>query len=160
MRNSQNKVDSVFVLMVFCVFAVSVFLVLMLSGSTYANMVDISSTGQDERIALSYIRTRVRNADEAGSISISDFNGLSALTLSEEFGGINFVTLIYLYNGWVHELFFEEGLDFRPENGTALIRSNSLNFEFVENGLIRVATDYASFLLLPRSTVAIGEVAS
>lgn len=158
MRSSGNKVDSVFVLMTFCVFAVSVFLVLMLSGSTYGNMINISQEGQNERIALSYIRTKVRSTDSAGSISVGHFNGLAALTLEEVFGESTFVTYIYLYNGWVHELFHEEGQNFRPEDGVAIIRTDSLDFEVIDNSLIRASTDFASLLIFPRSVEAGGEV--
>jgi len=158
MRNSANKVDSVFVLMVFCVFALSVFLVLMLSGGTYANMVDLSTEGQNERIALSYIRTKVRNADSTGGISVREFSANQALALEEVFGETVFVTYIYLFDGWLHELFHEEGLVFGPEDGRAIIRADSLNFELMDSGLIRVSTQYASLLIFPRSTVAEGEV--
>ncbi|MCL2565022.1 MAG: DUF4860 domain-containing protein [Defluviitaleaceae bacterium] len=150
-NHKNNKVDNVFVLMVFCMFALSVFLVLMLGGSIYGNMIDASIEGQNERIALSYISTKIRSIDTADSISISDFNGLRALTLSEVIDGQVFVTYIYLYNGWVYELFHEEGLVFLPEDGRGIIRSGSLDFEMIDNRLIRVSTDYGSLLILPRS---------
>ena len=148
---SQNKVDTVFVLMIFCIFAVSVLLVLMLSGSTYQNIIETSRDGQNERIALSYIRTKVRNTDTANSVNVSDFNGLPALSLEEVFWDTTFVTYIYLYDGWVHELFHERGQNFLPRDGVPVIRADSLSFEEVEGGLIRVATDVGSLLLYPRS---------
>jgi len=150
-RSNQNKVDTVFVLMIFVVFAVSVLLVLMLSGSTYQNMIEISSEGQNERIALSYIRTKVRNADSAGSVYVSKFNDLTALSLVETFGGTTFVTYIYLYDGWIHELFHERGQDFLPQHGVPVIRADSLSFETVDGGLISVVTDFGSLLIFPRS---------
>ena len=151
MRNNQNRVDTVFVLMIFCVFAVSVLLVLMLSGSTYQNMIEISREGQNERIALSYIRTKVRNTDSADSIYVSYFNELSALSLKETFGATTFITYIYLYNGWIHELFHERGQDFEPQHGIPVIQAESLSFETIDNGLIRVTTDFGSLLIFPRS---------
>ena len=149
--DNRGKVDTVFVLMIFCVFALSVLLVLMLSGSTYRNMTDIAREGQNERIALSYIRTKIRNADSAGSVSLSDFHGTAALSLKEVFGGTTFVTLIYLYDGWIHELFHEKGNEFMPADGVPIIRVASLDFEENENGLLRVTTDFGSLLIFPRS---------
>ena len=151
-RDNNNKVDTVFVLAIFCVFSVSVLMVLMLSGSTYENMVGISREGHNERISLSYVRTKIRSADTMGSISVSDFNGHSALSISETFAGRTFKTYIYLYNGWVHELFHEEGLDFFPGDGMPIIRADSLSFEAIDNGMIRVSTDFGSLLIFPRSS--------
>ena len=152
MKSNQNRVDTVFVLMIFCVFAVSVFLVLMLSGSTYSNIVRMSGEGQNERIALSYIRTRVRNADSAESVFVGEFHGLSALRLKERFDEHTFVTQIYLYDGWIFELFHMEGLEFMPQDGVPIIRADYLSFYEITEGLIRVSTDTGSLLIHTRSS--------
>ena len=144
---SQNRVDTVFVLMIFCVFAVSVFLVLILSGSTYQNMNDISREGQNERIVLSYIRTKTRNID---NVAVSYFNDVSMLELVEVFGTRTFVTMIYLYDGWVRELFHEQGNAFQPGDGVPIMEVSSLDFTLIDGGLIRVFTDHGSIVLFPR----------
>lgn len=151
MEKQKSRVDTVFVLMIFCVFAMSVFLVIMLSGSIYRNMTDISQTGQDERIVLSYIRTRIRSTDSGGGASIADFNGVSALSLTEVLGDRVFVTKIYLYNGWVNELFYEQGQVFYPGDGVPMIQSGFLYFEYADDNLIRILTDYGSLLMYTRS---------
>jgi hypothetical protein len=150
----NQRVDTVFVLMIFCVFAVTVLVVLMLAGSTYKNMTDISRDGHDERTALSYIWTKVKNLDSEGQITVDYFGGASALCFVEVFGDYTYETLIYLQDGWVYELFHERGFEFYPEDGTPIVRSNSLNFEIIDNGLIRASTDYGSLLILPRSTAS------
>ena len=162
------KIDTVFVLMIFCIFAISVFLVLMLAGSIYQNITDIAREGQNEGITLSYIRGKIRSSDSAGSISVDEFYGLPALSIKENIGGSTFVTLIYLYNGWVYELFYqsypsyqsyqsyqsESGHKFLPGAGVPIIRAGSLNFEefYDDNNLIRVSTDYGSLLIFLRSS--------
>ena len=141
--------------MIFCIFAMSVFLILALSGSIYRNISDIASEGRDERIALSYIRTKIRNADSAGSVSISSFGGRPALALEEDIGESVFVTYIYLYEGWVHELFHERNPGqgfFSPGDGRPVIRAASLSFYELDSGLIKVSTDYGSLLIYPRSS--------
>ena len=153
MPKNHNRVDTVFVLLIFCIFAASVFLILLLSGSIYQNIVDISKLGQNERIVLSYIRTKVRTTDSTNSIYIDTFNGLSAIFLEEVFEEHNFITLIYHYEGWVYELFHEKGLDFLPEQGIPIIEAGSLLFESIDNNLIRVSTDFGSLLIYPRSGV-------
>ena len=147
-NSGNNRVDTVFVLMIFCVFAVSVFLVLILGGSTYRNMNDISQEGQSERIVLSYIRTKMRNID---NVSVGSFDGNSKLELIEVFGTRTFVTAIYLYDGWVRELFRDADNEFHPANGVPIIQVGSLDFETVDNGLIRVSTEHGSIVIFPRS---------
>jgi len=154
MRKQHNKVDTAFVLLIFCVFAVSVLVVLMLSGSIYRNMVDISRNGHDERTALSYIRTKIRNLDSESFIAIDYFNGQSALSIQEFFGDITFETLIYHYDGYVRELFHEKGFEFYPEHGTPIVSTNMLHFEAIDGGLIRASTDIGSLIILPRSTAS------
>ena len=151
-NRNNNRVDTVIVLLIFCVFAMSVFLVLILGASIYSNMAEKAFEGQNERIALSFVRTRVRNADSADSISVGDFQGFPALSFEEDLGGRIFVTYIYLYNGWVHELFHERGHYFSPGDGDRMIQADSLSFEKIDGGMIRVSTDYGSLLIFPRSS--------
>ena len=153
--SSARSVETVFVLMIFCAFALSVFLVLMLSGSTYQNMNEIAREGQNERIVLSYVRTKIRTLDSAGSVSVGNVGEASALLLREELYGRSFVTAIYFYDGWVRELFAEDGKDFLPQSGVPVIRADSLRFEVVGDGLIRASTDLKTLLISPRSTTTI-----
>jgi len=154
-KNKISRLDTPFVLMTFCVFAMSVFLVLILSGSAYRNMVDLSSYGQNERIALSYIRTKIRQADMAGAVGLGDFGGVPALNLFEDIVGREFVTRIYFYNGWIYELFHETALEMRPSDGIPIIQVGQLEFFERENGLIEIATGHGSVQLFPRSGLGV-----
>jgi hypothetical protein len=150
----KNKIDTVFVLSIFCVFAASVLLVVMLSGSTYANMTDIAQSGQNERVLLSYIRTKIRNFDNAGAVSVGDFYGHSALFIGQYLDGRDFVTAIYLYDGMARELFHERDSGLLPEDGIGLLATDYLRFENAENGLVRVVTSIGESLIFPRSSNA------
>ena len=192
MKNSgKSKVDTVFVLIIFSVFALSVLLVLMLGARVYKNMTDITSENQEERTFISYVWTKVKNGDKNGSARAGEFGGLSALCFDEVIGGDSYQTVIYHlkacwvygddwdnrvmdYNwedfvakkGWVseedwegwlsyetgvYELFYEEGLDMKPTDGTKVIAIGNAVFDSVDNGMIRVSTDHLSLLLSPRS---------
>ena len=150
-KNSTSRLDTPFVLLTFCVFAISVFLVLILSGSAYRNMVDMSAYGQNERIVLSYIRTKVRQADTANSINIEDFGGVPALTLREYIGMFEFATRIYHYDGWLHEIFYDTILDFRPGDGIPIVPIERLEITELENGIIEIMTNHGYVQLLVRT---------
>jgi len=153
MRRStrSQKIDTVFVLIIFCVFAISVLMVLMLGANIYQNVTDMTREGHDERLVLSYIWTKVRNDDESGKILIGDIDGVPALCFDEDIGGILYRTSIYHYNGWVYELFSEKGLGLAPENGTQILKTDDLKFEALDFGMIRISSGNASLLVSPRS---------
>ena len=152
----RNKIDTIFVLLIFCIFALSVLMVLMLGASIYKNMTQTVHEGQDERAVLSYIWTKAKNSDESGNVYTGDFHGISAMCFDEEYSGVRYQTIIYHYNGWVCELFSEyelihdEESGFYPEDGTRLIKINNLKFEEYEHGLIKVSAGTQNLLISPR----------
>jgi len=129
-------------------------MVLMFSASIYQNMTEISREEHDERTVLSYIRTKVRNNDADGNVSVGEFQGLPTLYYEEEIGGVAYRTSVYHYNGWVFELFSEADLDFHPQDGVPIMELGDLNFEQLEHGLIRVSSGTKDLLIFPRSNSA------
>lgn len=142
------KIDSFFVLIIFCIFITSALMSLILGAAAYKNIIDRSYEGQDERICLSYVCTKIKNADN--KVYVGDFYGQSALFITKEYEGVVYRTAIYLYDGWVCELFSETGLEFLPEDGMPVIEAENLVFEEMENGLIEVTVNSQSLLILPR----------
>lgn len=146
-----RRLDTVFVLIIFCVFAMSVLVVLSLSGSTYKNTVTITQEKYDEQTALSFMWTKVKSGDKLGKVYAGEFYGLSALCIEEEYDGITYLTMIYLYDGWIRELFFEKGIDFLPQDGTPVFSAESLALEQPEDGLIKAMVDSESLFISLRS---------
>ena len=151
-KNRRRRIDTVFVMIIFCVFAVSVLMVLMLGASVYENVAAMSRDGYTDHSILSYIWTKVKNSDDAGRIYVGEFYGAPALFIEEEYGQIQYITTIYEYNGWIYELFYEMGLDFLPEDGAQIAEHGSLTFYTYENGLIKVSSDAKDLLIFPRGS--------
>ena len=145
-----RSIDTIFVLIVFSIFAFSVLMVLMLGANIYRNINELSNYEQYEHTSLSYVWTKTKNFDDAGSIRVGDFNGATALFIYETIGGTEYRTVIYHYDGWLVELFSESALDFSIEDGTRIMRSDGLLFEDLGNGLIQVTTGRMKLLLSPR----------
>jgi len=151
---SGQRIDTLFVLIIFCIFAVSVLMVLMLGAGIYQNMTEISREEQDERTALAYIRTKVRNNDINGRIHIGEFGGQPALVYDEHFHGIHFRTSIYHYDGWIREMFTEADLEFSPADGNLVMPLDNITFEELDNGLILVTSGTRRLILYPRTAGA------
>jgi hypothetical protein len=146
-----RKISDIAVLIIFCVFTISVFAVLIFSVSAYRNIHTATLENHDERIALSFLWTKVKSADLPENVYVRDFHGVSALFIDEEIDGVVNHTAIYHYNGWIYELFFESGNTFFPRDGVRLIENNSLTFEQFDNGLIRVTADSITMYISPTS---------
>ena len=144
------KIGTAAALMIFGIFTMSVLAVLVLGVDAYKNMTDISREGYDERVCLSYLWTKVKNGDEAERVYIGDFHGLNALCLDEIYEGATYHTMIYHHEGWVYELFFEDGLEFSPEDGVPVIKNGSLSFEQLDDGLIKVSVGSDCVFISPR----------
>ena len=154
-----RRIDTVFVLFVFGIFAFSVLMVLLLGAGVYRNVNDISRDGQYRHTAMSYIWTKTRNFDDVSSISVGDFNGIPALFIDEKLGDTDYRTTIYGFDGWLYELFSEVGLGFSPQDGTRIVMAEDLAFKDAGNGLIEVTTGDLWMLITPRSGAALPAVA-
>jgi len=146
-----RSIDTIFVLIVFSIFAFSVLMVLMLGASVYRNINDIAREGQQEHTALSYIWTKAKNYDDADSISIGEFNGLPAMFIYEQIGDTDFRTVIYSYEGWLCELYSSAELNFAPGDGDRIIQIGNLGFRDVSDGIIEITVDNKRLFLSPRS---------
>jgi len=145
-----RSIHTIFVLMVFGVFAFSVLMVLMLGASIYRNINDITLEGQYEHTALSYVWTKTKNFDDADSIEVGEFNGVPAIIITEHIAGSELLTVIYHYDGWLYELFFEANLEFLLGDGVRLMRIDDFIIEDAGSGVIRVMVGGKRLLISPR----------
>jgi hypothetical protein len=125
-------------------------MVLMLGASIYKNMTEISRDGYDERTAMSYFWTKIKNSDEAGMIYLHDYEGSPALCFAEVYGDTTYVTMIYKYGDSIYEMFTEVGYELEPEVGTPVLGVSDLEFSQLEGGLIRISAGGKSVMVSPR----------
>ncbi|MEG2213807.1 MAG: DUF4860 domain-containing protein, partial [Clostridiales bacterium] len=92
----------------------------------------------DQRISLSYICAKIHRADEQNTIMIGSFNYLPALYINENYDDVRYNTVIYAYDGWLRELFCEQGVAFLPQDGTPLLEATDLQFSYAADQLLCV----------------------
>ena len=90
-------------------------------------MVGRDQASYDCALPLRYLTTRVRQADRADGIAISDFEGTNALEIREVYDGYVYVTQIYCYEGQMRELFSAEDSGLMPEDGEVLMPLEDMN---------------------------------
>jgi len=149
----QSRIDMLFVLIVLCVFAVSALASLTFGGSVYKNAIEQSHARYDERTSLSYIWTKVKNADEYGRVFVDIFNGEKALIIEEDLFGEVYATYIYFHDGWIKEIFGDTAYEYNLTDGQSILNlgDTTLQFEQLANGVIRVSDSKNSLIITPRT---------
>lgn len=134
---SNRTIDIVFVLTLFCIFAASVLLVLLAGAGAYRNIAGQMEEQYTERTCLAYLDAKVRHYDRMDLVQVEPFGEGDALALYENIGDVRYKTIIYYYDGYVRELFFEDGLEFHPEDGEIILPACELQVSRVGENLLR-----------------------
>lgn len=158
MRNQrrQGHIESLFVLLLFTVFAATLLLVLFAGANSYRRVAERGSDSYNRRICAQYIAAKVRHSDREGAIFVGGFSepdrddGISTLYLRQEIEGATYDTRIYWYDGAVRELFAEAGGAFEPQDGNEVLRTSVLEFSYGEN-ILTVETGSETLVLSLRS---------
>lgn len=135
-RAANHTIDTIFVLVLFCVFTAAILMVLLSGANAYQTIASKMEEQYAERTCLSYLDAKIRHYDEIGMVGIESFGDAEALALYEDLEGIRYKTLIYFIDGYVWELFFENGLQFQPEDGQKIIPAQDLQIERKTNDLL------------------------
>ena len=116
---------------------------MLLSGAgVYRRLTERDDRAYDQRTAVQYVAARVRQADQAGGVSVRTFEGCPALILSEEIEGETYETRIYHYDGYLRELFVSAEGIFLPEDGERVLPAGGFLVYPEEPGLqIRILTE-------------------
>lgn len=157
-KRAGQRITTLFVLLLGCIFALSVLSVLLLGVDVYKGISHGSLQGHRERTCLAYVAAKLRHADRLGGVKTGEFGGASAMLLSQELDGVEYVTAIYLWQGQLCELFYEKTLDLTPSDGSVVGQAESLTFELVKENLIRVVCDAGNGPVEMMLSIRSGEV--
>lgn len=131
MRRSDriHKLDSLFIVLIFSVFAVVSLLLVAIGAGMYQRVVDHLQTNNEVRSSLSYIAGKIRSNDSEGAISIRTMNSVEVLCLKQPSGSFEVTDYIYYYGGELKEQSLFDGTEFKPENGETIVAVTSFDAE-------------------------------
>lgn len=138
--SQKHMIDVLFTIALFCVFTVSALTVIVTGARTYRNISSDTNENYNLRTSLSYINEKVRQADQAGSVLVGDFQGIDALLLKESYEGTEYITYIYPYEHELKELLVRSDTDLEPSSGTTIMTIESCSFRQIADHLISVET--------------------
>ena len=134
-KDRQHTIDFIFPLAVLFVFAVSAFTVLLLSAHVYADQTARTQSDYQAATPLSYIREKVRQNDQNGTLSIGSIDGGTALILQVD----DTCTYIYSYEGYLKELYIRKDVDARAKDGKNILEIKDFQIQDLSGGLFRVS---------------------
>lgn len=135
-------VDLLFVLALFCVFAATALMVVLIGANVYKSTVQQMDKGYTQRTSLAYIATKVRQNDARDSVYVVEREGGNALVLRQTIDGQPYETWIYHYDGALREVFHPAGAAPGDEAGQAVVEASAFQVE-AQNGMLAVAIEDA-----------------
>ena len=124
-----HVVDFLFTLALFCVFAASALMVVIIGANVYRQTVDRMNGNYDSRTSLTYLTEKIRQNDAADAVKISSVGESPALVLSQWAGGQTYETWIYVYDGYLREVFAAQGVPVKPTDGQPIKEQQELLIE-------------------------------
>ncbi len=133
-KQIQHHIDALIALLLFGVFAACTLAVLLTGAGAYRRLTLRDQEAYTRRICTQYIATKVRQADAAEGVSVTDVQGTQALVLG---GDAEYITYIYCYDGWLRELHTWSQQPMSPGDGQELVQAEGLDLS-LEDGLLTV----------------------
>lgn len=124
------KMTGFVALVLFLLFSVCVLGVLLTGGDVYRKITEKDRQVFDQRTAVQYLTTKVRQSDAAGNLAVTEFEGLPALQLREQVGDRVYVTHIYCMDGYLRELYAQEGSGLAPGDGERVLPAEHLDLQW------------------------------
>lgn len=136
----KNRIIDIFPMLLFLVFTLSALGIVTFSVQIYRNIVDRSEGRFDTETAAAYVSEKFRNHDQSGSIDLAEFMGNDAITIDETVKEVPYITYIYVYDGYVRELYTEKDKlgECSAEDGNEILPMASMETERVSDRLIRL----------------------
>lgn len=106
--------NTAFILAVFTLFAVCSLFVVLFGANVYHKVVSGLDGNSEVRTSISYVSNKVRAAD-ARDVTVRAVDGRQMLVIGSQYGGKEYSTYIYQYQGSLYELF--TGVENQPVPG-------------------------------------------
>ena len=136
-RQKSQTVNLLFTMVLFLVFVLCALFTVLIGGKVYENINRRIQENYSGQVILNYVANKVRQGDQAGSVTVKTIEDTQVLELSQEIDGRKFITWIYYEDGAVRELFTNEGSGLGLKDGLEIAECQGLTFA-KENSVLKV----------------------
>lgn len=134
-NENRHMVDVLFVISLFCVFAFSALMLVIIGANVYKKTAAHMDTNYASRISYAYLSEKIRQNDHAGALSVGSYGDGDALIISENINGTVYYTYLYQYDGKLRELFTNTPDTLHPSAGQAIMDCSSFSVSAVSDTL-------------------------
>lgn len=120
-KETRHIVDILFVIGLFCAFALSAIFIISIGARIYSKTMITMNDNFSSRTASAYIIEKIRQSDEAGSVSVGNFDNIPAIEIISIHNDKKYITYIYEYKHQLKELTVRENISLSPEAGQDII---------------------------------------
>lgn len=139
-RKNEKKhvIDFLFPLAVFFVLAASSVAMVVLASGFYSRQVKESTDSYSGRTALAYVTEKLHQNDENGAAAAGTFDGMDALVIRQSYGEKDYVTYLYAYDGYLRELFIQDGTKAKASDGRKILETENFEIEEASDGIFHL----------------------
>ncbi len=134
-KENRHMVDVLFVLSLFCVFAFSALMLVIIGADVYKKTVSHMDANYSSRTSYAYLSEKIRQNDHAGAIAAGRYFDSDALIISEEINGTVYYTYLYEYDGRLRELFTNTPDTLSPDAGRAIMDCSDFSVTAISDTL-------------------------
>ena len=134
----QHMIDILFVLSLFCVFAVSSALLILFGADIYKKTVQQMENNYSSRTSIAYITEKIRQSDIEHAIKIISQDDTQILMLTNIINNVPYATSLYEYDGYLYELFARTDLKLPLDAGQPIMELHSLSFSQIEPNILEI----------------------
>ena len=134
-KNKRHMVDVLFVLALFCMFAMCTILLITMGARVYNRTIQNMQHNYEGRTAFAYVTEKIRQADQTAAITIGSFESCPALILTETIEDVDYHIYLYSYNGYLMELMAREDVSLSPSSGQQILAVSAFSVEKIKDQL-------------------------
>lgn len=134
-KTNRHIIDILFVISLFCIFALSAIFLISIGAGIYKKTVVHMENNFSGRTAFAYVTEKIRQADSEGAVAVGEFGGSPALILTQSIEGSDYITFLYENEGFLKELFMPTGAALSPEAGQEILAVSEFSFTQVNENL-------------------------
>lgn len=134
----QHTIDFLFVLVLFCLFALTSLLVILIGAKTYKGTVTSMDENYEFRTLTAYLNEKIRQNDNACKISTFSFGETDVLVLTQEIDDQSYSTCLYAYAGSMREVLLSSLDDFSLSAGQDILPAYAFHASYSEDHLLTI----------------------
>jgi hypothetical protein len=133
-RKNTHSFQTVFILLIFCLFAVCSLFLVLIGANVYRGIVRDMNANNETRSSLSYVSNKVRTADPK-DVSVEKVEDRTVLVIRSSYNHSEYKTYIYLNDGYLMEFFSKAENPFTLGDGDKITPVSSFSIEKKDNQL-------------------------